>query len=132
MKLKFKHQQFQTDAAKAVCDVFVGQPCQSGFRYLIDPGKTTKSAAPMFDAVQGYRNAPLVESMDNDKLRANLHAVQDRNLLKRSDEFTGGINLTVEMETGTGKTYTYIKTMYELNKQYGWTKFIIVVPSVRV
>ena len=132
MKLKFKHQQFQTDAAKAVCDVFVGQPCQSGFRYLIDPGKTTKSAAPMFDAVQGYRNAPLVESMDNDKLRANLHAVQDRNLLKRSDEFTGGINLTVEMETGTGKTYTYIKTMYELNKQYGWTKFIIVVPSVAI
>ena len=131
MKLKFKHQQFQADAAKAVCDVFIGQPCQSGMRYLVDPGKSRKSAAPLMD-MHGYRNAPLADHMDSDKLRNNLHAVQERNLLKHSGEFSQGINLTVEMETGTGKTYTYIKTMYELNKQYGWTKFIIVVPSVAI
>ena len=88
MKLKFKHQQFQADAAKAVCDVFIGQPCQSGMRYLVAPGKSRKSAAPLMD-MHGYRNAPLADHMDGDKLRNNLHAVQDRNLLKQSESDVG-------------------------------------------
>ena len=67
------------------------------------------------------------------KLLDNLRAVQRRNGLKPSDELTGpGVNLSIEMETGTGKTYTYVKTMYELNKRYGWSRFIIAVPSVAI
>ena len=63
---------------------------------------------------------------------ANLQAVQSANLLPQSDKLEGRYNLTIEMETGTGKTYTYIKTMYELNRAYGWTKFIVVVPSIAI
>ena len=84
-----------------------------------------------YDTEVGFRNQPLVPDLTNRRLLDNLRAVQRRNGLKPSDELTGpGVNLSIEMETGTGKTYTYVKTMYELNKRYGWSKFIIVVPSV--
>ena len=81
----------------------------------------------------GFRNHPLVPELTGARILDNLRAVQRRGGLKPSDTLAGpGINLSVEMETGTGKTYTYVKTMYELNARYGWSKFIIVVPSVAI
>ena len=131
MKLQFKHQPFQEAAAQAVCDVFQGQPNQVG-RYLVDHGfQKNSTQQSLLDSV-GYNNAHFIPELDNSILRENLHKVQDRGQIFQTDVLSDGINLTVEMETGVGKTYTYIKTMYELNKQYGWTKFIIVVPSVAI
>lgn len=128
MKLQFKHQKFQEDAALAVCDVFAGQPyLQSS--YLVDMGRRT---AVQFDMEQtGFNNQRLLPAVEQDVLK-NLHEVQKRNQIRLSDSLEGKYNLTVEMETGTGKTYTYIKTIYELNKRYGWSKFIVVVPSVAI
>ena len=128
MKLQFKHQKFQEDAAIAVCDVFAGQPyLQSS--YLVDMGRR---AAGQFDIEQtGFNNQRLLPAVEQDVLK-NLHEVQKRNQIRLSDSLEGKYNLTVEMETGTGKTYTYIKTIYELNKRYGWSKFIVVVPSVAI
>ena len=128
MKLQFKHQKFQEDAALAVCDVFAGQPyLQSS--YLVDMGR---QVAGQFDIEQtGFNNQRLLPAVEQDVLK-NLHEVQKRNQIRLSDSLEGKYNLTVEMETGTGKTYTYIKTIYELNKRYGWSKFIVVVPSVAI
>lgn len=128
MKLQFKHQKFQEDAALAVCDVFAGQPyLQSS--YLVDMGRV---AAGQFDIEQtGFNNQRLLPAVEQEVLK-NLHEVQKRNQIRLSDSLEGKYNLTVEMETGTGKTYTYIKTIYELNKRYGWSKFIVVVPSVAI
>lgn len=128
MKLQFKHQKFQEDAARAVCDVFAGQPyLQSS--YLLDTGR---KATALFDMEQtGFNNQSLLPAVEQAVLK-NLHEVQKRNQIRLSDALEGKYNLTVEMETGTGKTYTYIKTIYELNKRYGWSKFIVVVPSVAI
>lgn len=132
MKLQFKHQPFQKDAAAAVCDVFNGQPKRTT-TYRIDMGKMANMQHTMDMSDVGFRNQPLVPELTKAVLLQNLQAVQRRNGLKPSEELSGpGINLTVEMETGTGKTYTYVKTMYELNARYGWSKFIIVVPSVAI
>ena len=87
----------------------------------------------MEDSEVGFRNQPFIPEVTNRRILDNLRAVQRRNGLRPSDELTGpGVNLSIEMETGTGKTYTYVKTMYELNKRYGWSKYIIVVPSVAI
>lgn len=127
MKLQFKHQNFQEEAAQAVVDVFAGQGYLTS-DYLIDPGKGGQTSL-----LKGWRNEPLTPYMTGERLKGNLHAVQKRNGLSLSDKLEGpGVNLTIEMETGTGKTYTYIKTMYELNRAYGWSKFIVVVPSVAI
>ena len=128
MKLQFKHQKFQEDAALAVCDVFAGQPyLQSS--YLVDMGRQVEG---QFDIEQtGFNNQRLLPAVEQEVLK-NLHEVQKRNQIRLSDSLEGKYNLTVEMETGTGKTYTYIKTIYELNKRYGWSKFIVVVPSVAI
>lgn len=133
MKLKFKHQPFQAEAAAAVCDVFNGQPLRTA-NYRIDLGDATNMQQSMYQLTDvGFRNHPLVPELTRSRLLENLRAVQIRNNLKPSDSLAGpGINLTIEMETGTGKTYTYVKTMYELNRRYGWSKFIIVVPSVAI
>ena len=127
MKLQFKHQSFQEDAARAVCDVFAGQPCLRP-TYLVDLGYTQQ--AQMLEQT-GFNNHRLVPSVENNILQ-NLHQVQMRNQIRLSEALEGKYNLTIEMETGTGKTYTYIKTIYELNKHYGWSKFIVVVPSVAI
>ena len=128
MKLQFKHQKFQEDAALAVCDVFAGQPyLQSS--YWVDMGR--KSAGLLDIEQTGFNNQRLLPAVEQDVLK-NLHEVQKRNQIRLSDSLEGKYNLTVEMETGTGKTYTYIKTIYELNKRYGWSKFIVVVPSVAI
>ncbi|GHV30144.1 type III restriction endonuclease subunit R [Synergistales bacterium] len=129
MKLQFKHQKFQADAANAVCDVFAGQPFQSSRKYIVDPGKVAQ--ASLFDnSVEGFGNAPV--QLASETVLDNVQLLQRSQQIKPSDTLSGKYNVTVEMETGTGKTYTYIKTMYELNKRYGWSKFIIVVPSVAI
>jgi len=129
MKLKFKHQPFQADAAKAVCDVFAGQPFQTP-AYMIDPGMAAQLTIAGEQEFTGFNNAPV--SIDDGKILERIRSIQRSGSIKLSDSLVGRFNLTVEMETGVGKTYTYIKTMYELNKQYGWSKFIIVVPSVAI
>ena len=111
MKIRFKQQPFQLDAVRSIVDCFAGQPY-------------APSAGP--DA----RNRPVMLP-DEDVLR-NMQAVQRRNGLPVSERLEGRYNLTVEMETGTGKTYTFIRTMFELYKTYGWSKFIVVVPSVAI
>ena len=80
----------------------------------------------------GWRNERIVPELSDDKILSNLQKVQRAGQLKPSERLEGHYNLTIEMETGVGKTYTYIKTMYELNKHYGWSKFIIVVPSIAI
>lgn len=133
MKLQFKHQQFQADAAKAVCDVFAGQPHFTP-TYRIDSGESADRRILMDEASRftGWNNHPLVPSMTDDTVLENIRSIQRANNIPISEKLDGRYNLTIEMETGTGKTYTYIKTMYELNKAYGWSKFIIVVPSVAI
>lgn len=128
MKLRYKHQRFQTEAAKAVTDAFRGQPYIESSEFLHDVGKDRINYGE-----HGFANAPLM--LDRTQLTENVRSVQLTQGLKPIEYFEGDnqdIYLTVEMETGTGKTYTYIKTMYELNKLYGWTKFVIVVPSVAI
>lgn len=132
MKLQFKHQAFQAAAAAAVCDVFNGQPFRT-VTYRRDLGDMTNAQLEFGETDLGFRNQPLVPEMTGERILKNLQIVQRRNGLPPSSSLSGpGINLTIEMETGTGKTYTYVKTMYELNKRYGWSKFIIVVPSVAI
>ncbi len=131
MKLKFKHQSFQRDAARAVTDIFIGQRFSDGFTYTFDQGKQAQGTIPT--ALTGYRNEPLM--IDSNSLAANIRDIQMRQDLEPINKIVGeqeGLNFTIEMETGTGKTYTYIKTMYELNKLYGWSKFVIVVPSIAI
>jgi len=130
MKLKFKHQQFQIDAAKAVTDVFQGQQNLSMLEFTHDMGRASDGSQEMFDVV-GFRNQPI--NILSSQVLKNMREVQMSEQLKPSEEaLLGDLRLTIEMETGTGKTYTYIKTMYELNRLYGWSKFIIVVPSIAI
>ena len=130
MKLKFKNQQFQTDAARAVTDVFRGQRNQAMVEFTHDMGRSADGAQDLFDVV-GFRNQPV--TVQAGQLLENIRAIQMPAQLRPSETIdTNDLRLTIEMETGTGKTYTYIKTMYELNKLYGWSKFIIVVPSIAI
>lgn len=146
MKLQFKHQKFQADAAKAVVDVFAGQPYLTP-TYMIDKGTVVKKEkkkgieitntyeSKIYDTVDdfiGWRNERIVPELSDKLILEHLQKVQRTNQLKPSDKLEGRYNLTIEMETGVGKTYTYIKTMYELNKHYGWSKFIVVVPSIAI
>lgn len=127
MKIKYKHQRFQAEAAKCVTDVFLGQPKSDGLsNFLVDQG-TNRG----FYEVEGFGNAPI--ALSRDSLCDNVRTVQMAQGLKPVEQLQGeGLTLTIEMETGTGKTYTYIKTMFELNRLYGWSKFIIVVPSIAI
>jgi type III restriction enzyme len=135
MKLKFKTQAFQTAAVQAVVDCFRGQPPASAeaISYRIDPGKAKKGVEDLF-AEAGFKNADL--KLTDIALFENITQVQHQQNLPQSTELVKNkvskVNLDVEMETGTGKTYCYIKTIFELNKQYGWSKFIIVVPSIAI
>lgn len=132
MELKFKHQGFQAEAARNVVRAFQGQPFHNGLIYIKDQGKQPDDKGFLKGEVeQGVGNAPL--SLQRSDIAENVRALQIEQGLKPIDSLEGeGIHLTVEMETGTGKTYTYIKTIYELNKHYGWSKFIVVVPSVAI
>ena len=134
MKIKFKKQQFQTNAVKAVADCFIGQPNESGFKYRIDPGRSGEQK--QFEAtteLEGFRNEDF--KIPKSQILKNIQEVQGRDLLPVSASLVSGVcdvNLDIEMETGTGKTYCYIKSMFEMNKRYGWTKFIVVVPSIAI
>ncbi len=130
MKLKFKNQQFQTDAARAVTDVFRGQRNQAMVEFTHDMGWSNQGTYDLFDVV-GFRNQPI--TVPEGQLLDNIRAIQIPAQLRPSETIDSrDLRLTIEMETGTGKTYTYIKTMFELNKLYGWSKFIIVVPSIAI
>ena len=132
MKLQFKHQKFQADAAKAVVDVFAGQPYLTP-TYIMDRGSgyIQQSLTEEKDFT-GFSNQKIVKELNDDLILSRIKKVQRDNQIQPSDKLEGRYNLTIEMETGVGKTYTYIKTMYELNKHYGWSKFIIVVPSIAI
>ena len=136
MKLKFKKQAYQTNAVEAVADCFVGQPKREGLNYRIDPGRAVDASGQATAALEssGFKNADL--ALTPGQVLENIHAVQRRQNLPQSAALVKtkvcDINLDVEMETGTGKTYCYVKTMFELNARYGWSKFIVVVPSIAI
>lgn len=136
MKFRFKIQQYQTDAVESTVDVFAGQPSQGNATYRRDLGKRGKEYQIRMDEREletGYRNQEVW--LNASELLENIHKIQDRNNIKRSEALSRGLgacSLDIEMETGTGKTYVYIKTMFEMNKRYGWSKFIVVVPSIAI
>lgn len=146
MLLQFKEQQFQIDAVNAVVNCFAGQlPKTNRFTLersadIIRKAKQAASGSSElgFEIEEeiGYRNSPI--GITESQILSNIQQIQQLNeitpsqQLERVKGLKQGINLTVEMETGTGKTYTYIRTMYELNKKYGWSKFIIIVPSIAI
>lgn len=130
MKLQFKNQKFQSEAAKSVTDVFLGQSNFSMLEYTMDTGYDPSGQQELYDMV-GFRNHPIVIS--EQQVLKNIRDIQIPAMLRPSESVDmSDLRLTIEMETGTGKTYTYIKTMYELNAIYGWSKFIIVVPSIAI
>jgi len=130
VKLKFKVQPYQTQAVNAVVDCFAGQPMSNGITYRIDPGRKAQTSA--FE--EGFKNADL--ALTELQVLANIKDVQRSQNLPLSEKLVVSagcqINLDIEMETGTGKTYCYIKTIFEMNKRYGWSKFIIMVPSIAI
>ena len=136
MKLKFKKQAYQTHAVEAVADCLAGQPKREGIIYRIDPGRAEDASGQVVAALDtgGFKNADL--ALTPGQLLENIHAVQRRQNLPLSAALAKtkvcDVNLDVEMETGTGKTYCYVKTMFELNARYGWSKFIVVVPSIAI
>jgi len=133
MKLKFKRQAYQTAAVEAVINCFTGQPFSTGLNYRIDPGRVAKGDQQRFE-LDGFRNADI--ALSSKAVLENIQAAQRHQNLPQSQSLVTSqicdVNLDVEMETGTGKTYCYIKTMFEMNKRYGWTKFIVVVPSIAI
>ena len=132
MKLQFKHQTFQADAAKAVVDVFAGQPYMTP-SFMMDKGSGFyQQKYTSNDDFTGWSNQKIVPALNDRLILEHINAIQRANQIKPSEHLEGRYNLTIEMETGVGKTYTYIKTMYELNKHYGWSKFIVVVPSIAI
>lgn len=139
MKFKFTIQGYQTDAVNSVVKVFSGQPFQDKVSYRRDAGSQDDDRT-LFnwqqsdeDLFMGFANAPV--ALSETQLLHNIREVQNDNNIKESSSLAkhlGACSLDVEMETGTGKTYVYIKTMFELNKRYGWSKFIVVVPSIAI
>lgn len=133
MKFKFKIQQYQTEAVENTVNVFAGQPAQQGQKgYRIDLGKRAETIA--FEGEDsGYSNGEIV--LTNEQILGNIRDIQVAQLIQPSTSLAKGqgrVSLDIEMETGTGKTYVYIKTMFELNRRYGWCKFIVVVPSIAI
>ena len=132
MKLQFKHQKFQADAAKAVVDVFAGQPYLTP-SYMMDKGSGLyQQSITEVEDFTGWSNHKIVPQLTDGLILENIRKIQRKNQIEPSADLEGRYNLTIDMETGVGKTYTYIKTMYELNKHYGWSKFIVVVPSIAI
>lgn len=130
MKLKFKIQPYQTNAVESVVDCFAGQLPNDGISYRIDPGKQAQKS--LYET--GFKNTDI--QLTDTQLLENIQSVQRQKNLPIYEKLVtksgANVNLDIEMETGTGKTYCYIKTMFEMNKLYGWSKFIIVVPSIAI
>jgi type III restriction enzyme len=137
MKFKYTIQPYQTEAVDSVVGAFAGQPFNDHFTYRRDvqiERDITNYMLSDEELFMGFANARV--ALEYSGLLENIRKMQARNNIKLSDSITSGglgvCSLDVEMETGTGKTYVYIKTMFELNKQYGWSKFIVVVPSIAI
>ena len=141
MKFNFKIQQYQTDAVEAAARVFAGQGFTKKVEYRRDVGvEQEKSQQVTWDSLidnpedeTGYLNAPV--ELSDEQLLKNIQDLQNESNIKMSSKLEKGLgrcSLDIEMETGTGKTYVYIKTIFELNKRYGWSKFIVVVPSIAI
>ena len=124
MKLKFKQQDFQTDAVNAVCALFDGQQRQTSTFSMEQSGGQMGAVRK-----RGAFQMPFTST--DGRIIENMQAVQRKSLLPQTDDLQGR-QFSIEMETGTGKTYVYTKTIYELNRLYGFTKFIVVVPSVAI
>ena len=149
MKFTFKIQQYQTDAVDAVARVFQGQPYNAGVSYLRDIGNLP-STPQQISVTQSYEDGTQIEFQDalddsgfknealqltDEQILRNIQNIQNESNIHQSTQLVaplGRCSLDIEMETGTGKTYVYIKTMFELNKRYGWSKFIVVVPSIAI
>ena len=159
MEIRFKTLGYQKDSVQAIVDCFKGQPRSEGHRYMIDQGAAkAKKATAQVDMLEetldlqggkakkviadvGFENAHIY---DLQAVLKNIQEVQAASGLQRSSQLItddngkgknltkSPLNLDIEMETGTGKTYCYIRTMFELHKQYGWSKFIVVVPSIAI
>lgn len=142
MKFKFTIQDYQTEAVDSVVNVFAGQPFQDKIHYRRDIGVMNPS-----EKLSGYKGGSISDeelfvgfsnalvALDAHQLLQNIRDIQNNNNIRQSSglaKHMGACSLDVEMETGTGKTYVYIKTMFELNKRYGWSKFIVVVPSIAI
>ena len=147
VKFNFKIQQYQTEAVDAVIKVFKGQGKFERVSYIRDLGKNAEKQNYQVRIVEIDEATSISESYDDtgfkneeieltdEKLLDNIHELQSNNNIKLCPKLIkdlGRCNLDIEMETGTGKTYVYIKTMFELNKIYGWSKFIVVVPSIAI
>ena len=150
MKLKFKTQAYQSHAVESVVDCFAGQPKGDNLAYRMDPGRELSTVE-----FTGFKNADL--RLNPEQLLQNVRAVQQRQQLPLGDDLSSfverdasgkfkpmehslrrqhlaasALQFNIEMETGTGKTYCYIKSIFELNRRYGWSKFIVVVPSIAI
>ncbi|WP_245729985.1 DEAD/DEAH box helicase family protein [Vagococcus teuberi] len=150
MRFNFKIQTYQTDAVNSVVNSFIGQKFSEGLSYRRDIGdiKEKKTYSQVYIDYEddsgeltykddfdetGFRNEKV--SLTSKELLSNIRKVQQNNNVLISDSLVdnlGACSLDIEMETGTGKTYVYIKTMFELNRKYGWSKFIVVVPSIAI
>lgn len=149
MEFIFKELQYQLDAVKAVTDIFKGQPNTKLSQYARDIGKLSNPQGQQMrlfgegsdltlatddeDYAIGYANNPI--QIDDNEALHNIQDVQERENIKRDTNLIkklSPLDLDVEMETGTGKTYVYIRTIFELNKLYGFSKFIIMVPSIAI
>jgi len=127
MKIQFKQQQYQTDATNAVVRVFTGQ--EKGFRKEVVGRVKSNDLFRETTIEEIFSNKKI--NVDEKRILANVQELQKEQGLNVSKKLEG-LNFTIEMETGTGKTYVYTKAMFELNKEYGWNKFIIMVPSVAI
>ena len=148
MKLQFKDQDFQKDAVNAVVDCFEGQPLKTNRFTLERSGEIIRRAKQaalganelfekeIFEEI-GYRNSPIQISeqhiLENiRKIQSTGELIESPKIERPKEDKNRSYHLTIEMETGTGKTYTYIRTMYELHKKYGWSKYIVIVPSIAI
>ncbi|ABR54066.1 type III restriction protein res subunit [Methanococcus vannielii SB] len=132
--LHYKKQDFQEHAVNAVCDIFEGE-MGAVSKYILDKEKSNlKDWTGTDKNIYAFRNEKI--NLSNELLLKNINEIQKRNGIFGSEVAESmdkaNLNITIEMETGTGKTYTYINTIFELNKRYNWTKFIIVVPSIAI
>ena len=133
IKQRFKKQDFQEDAVNSICSVFEGQQYKNSENILLD-----RISNEGLTKIEGFEknifsfHNPKID-LENDEILKNIRGIQKNNNLKQSQSLEGEkLNISVEMETGTGKTFVYIKSIYELNKKYGMNKFIIIVPSIAI
>ena len=130
MKIKYDSQQpFQLQAIRAITDVFEGQPHDTeGFSTTLQAQTVRGAQAGLFSEIGAVGNNLL---LDEEAILENVRIIQNENGIDPSAKLDG-MNFSVEMETGTGKTYVYLRTALELSKRYGFNKFIIIVPSIAI